>query len=114
MSVITVDGQDYEMLYYDSLDTLDLTAYVVTRHGVNMVRDICNDGGEYLVVKPLKWKPIDGEDYYMIDSTMSIVETTYLSGGMFAEGRVKVGNYFKTREEAEEVRDKMLELLGGN
>lgn len=70
---------------------------------------VTNDGFE-MVEKPKRWKPDEGNMYFYIDYCGLVYSTTW-AGDKIDEGRCAFGNCFKTREEAEIMRDKIKTLL---
>jgi len=59
-----------------------------------------------------KWKPKAGENYFFISSRLS-VEDTSNDGFDIDEARIRRGNCFRTREEAEAMAEKIKKLLKG-
>lgn len=47
------------------------------------------------------WKPEDGECYFYINDTGDYRTTLYYESSNYDKGRRSIGNYFKTREDAE-------------
>lgn len=71
--------------------------------------------GEYITVtakevKPLRWRGELGDTYYSINSSMYIAESSDCRDS-FDNGRYACGNYFKTREEAQEMAEKIKKVL---
>lgn len=58
----------------------------------------------------VKWVPSSHEKYYFLDDEIDVV-TTFFSDNSVNRNRIKVGNYFKTREDAEEKLEKIKEVL---
>ena len=57
-----------------------------------------------------KWKPKDGEDYYVINTLFKVLRFTWQSYS-FDFDLLKSGNCFKTKEEAEAKAKEILEIL---
>ena len=58
-----------------------------------------------------KWKPKDGEDYYVINTLFNVIRCTWSSSG-FDFDLLKSGNCFKTEEEAKAKADEIIKILG--
>lgn len=59
-----------------------------------------------------KWKPKDGEGYYYIFSNGIVHLSTWFNDKV-DNSRFSIGNYFKTKEEAEVMAEKFIKLLKG-
>lgn len=57
-----------------------------------------------------KWKPKEGEKYWYVNSTGLVIETVSLA--THGKGEINFGNCFPTKQAAQEMRDKIKELLG--
>ena len=57
-----------------------------------------------------KWKPKYGEAYFAIENAVDVVRYIYI-GDDIDESCILSGNYFKTRERAKEVAEKIQALL---
>ena len=57
-----------------------------------------------------KWKPKDGEDYYMINTLFNVIRCTWSSSG-FDFDLLKSGNCFKTEEEAKAKANEIIKIL---
>ena len=57
-----------------------------------------------------KWKPKDGEGYYVINTLFKVLRFTWQSYS-FDFDLLKSGNCFKTKEEAEAKAKEILEIL---
>ena len=57
-----------------------------------------------------KWKPKDGEDYYVINTLFKVLRFTWQSYS-FDFDLLKSGNCFKTEEEAKNVANKFMDIL---
>lgn len=51
------------------------------------------------------WRPGSGEVYYYIDDDTAVEATDFYDGDSDDEGRIAIGNYFKTDEEGRRMRD---------
>lgn len=60
-----------------------------------------------------KWVPKHNEEYFFINSTTGIANT-YNTNNYNDVEHVKIGNIFKTKEEAQKMADKFKELLKQN
>lgn len=60
--------------------------------------------------EPKPWKPERGEEYFTIENGVDVVRYIYI-GDDIDESCVLSGNYFPTRERAEQVAEKMRLLL---
>ncbi len=58
----------------------------------------------------MKWTPKHGQYYYYISADGDVVRTQNL-GIWFDEAVIKIGNCFRTKKQAEVVRDKFIKLL---
>lgn len=59
------------------------------------------------------WKPKDGESYYFVDTDAECVETSFDINWTNDRLRIKSGNYFHTREEAEAAAERVKAALKG-
>lgn len=71
--------------------------------------------GKYIIaiakeIKPLRWRAKNKSKYYVVAATMEVVELCDYKDIQSAN-LYKCGNYFKTREEAEEVAKKIKKIL---
>ena len=57
---------------------------------------------EYGILK--RWRAEEGEYYYYISLDLGIIKTKSYSNDDFEDERYNLGNYFKTKEEAEKVK----------
>lgn len=57
------------------------------------------------------WKPKDGDSYYLIANINCVKDTKFYSCSVFDEERVKIGNYFRTREAAEKKLEQIKKIL---
>lgn len=57
-----------------------------------------------------RWRAENNKTYLYIDDEMGIYEDSDCRGSV-SDNRYENGNYFRTREEAEEMRDKIIKLL---
>lgn len=73
------------------------------------------------VVKPVnqqdwydevKWKPNEMEKYFRLDS-ISDIDRAYWTNSFIDQERYKIGNCYKTREEAEQARERVLKAYKG-
>lgn len=69
------------------------------------------DTGTNLFLVKKKWHPKEGEDFYCILSLFDVVCYTYRQKVELCEAFYKLGNCFRTKEEAEEMAEKFRELL---
>lgn len=60
--------------------------------------------------EPKPWKPEREEKYFTIENSFDVVQYTYCEDGI-DEYNIQFGNYFRTKERAEQVADKMRLLL---
>ena len=58
------------------------------------------------IKEPTRWKPELGKKYYLSDSNGSVYDSVW-SNDYIDRSRVKIGNYFETREEAEKAVEKL-------
>ena len=87
-------------IYY--IDPEDHTIDVVSKRS-SIGRYIIATGKE---ITPLRWRAEQCDTYYTIDTTLSIIKSTEYED-KYDNGRYKSGNYFKTKEEAEKVLEKI-------
>ena len=59
------------------------------------------------------WKPKKGEEFFFLDSDMSIISTIFYGVPSY-ECLFSIGNCFRTRKEAEAARERVLSVLKGN
>lgn len=57
-----------------------------------------------------RWRAENNKTYLYIDDEMGIYEDSDCRGSV-SENRYANGNYFRTREEAEEMRNKIIKVL---
>lgn len=69
--------------------------------------DLLANDWEYVTYKSEMWKPEDDEKYYYIDSCVGVDWDYYCSNYDDDELRVRIGNVFKTEEEAEKMIKKL-------
>lgn len=62
------------------------------------------------LVKPARWRAEWGEQYWLIDPFIGVSRITE-GHCQYDDNTYKVGNYFKTREQAEKVAEKIKKLL---
>lgn len=96
--------EDWEIIYtynkatnsyeYDSPDDLDLIQFL-------------NDEFEIIEEESKIWKPKDGEEYYVINAE-SEIEKRYWNNDEYDIGSYQMGNCFKTKEEAEKEKEKII------
>ena len=60
--------------------------------------------------EPKPWKPKDGEEYFFVDNYL-ISNSFYNMNDYVDSYNFEIGNYFRTRERAEQVAEKMRLLL---
>ena len=58
-----------------------------------------------------RWKPKEGEEYYFFDSASTIESERYEEDYIWDEGRIRMGNCFKTAAEAKAAAEKVKALL---
>jgi hypothetical protein len=87
-------------IYY--IDPEGHTIDCVSKHS-SIGRYIIATGEE---IAPLRWRAEPCDTYYTIDSTLSIIKSTEYKD-IHDNGRYKSGNYFRTKEEAEKVLEKI-------
>lgn len=68
--------------------------------------------GEYKVIK-LPWKPGRKEDFYFVNSNGIVSSLGWASSETFKAGLILMENCFRTKDEAEEHRDKIIEKYKG-
>ena len=56
---------------------------------------------------PKRWRAEEGEYYYYISLDLGIIKTKSYSNDDFEDERYNLGNYFKTKEEAEKVKEEL-------
>ena len=73
------------------------------------------DGSDLFLVKK-KWQPKWNDVYYYIDDTLDVIFRIYDDSPELSYDidRVKIGNCFQTKEEAEAMAEKIKELLKQN
>jgi len=87
-------------------------AKLALKEDIQMLRDLLKRdnlqwNSETKSIEPYRWKPVDKEIYWFVNSYFGVSRTRYVSTYFEDNTRVNVGNYFSTREEAEA----MAELL---
>ncbi len=85
--------------------------------GDNVIDCIVEDStfGKYVKntakeIKPVKWRAKEGGKYYMISASLFVLETTD-DRDSIDHDVYKSGNYFKTKEEAQEMAEKIKKVL---
>lgn len=58
----------------------------------------------------LRWRAEKGQYYYYINDLYSVIQA-YDENIAYDDNNYELGNYFQTREEAEEMRNKIINLL---
>lgn len=93
----------------DRIDGMQLIEYDITTDKIMMLESLLSQQGS-IVKEEKKW-PSEGDDYYYIDSTGSILHTQW---DMINDiptkvdlGRRDIGNIFKTKEEAEFEKERL-------
>lgn len=66
--------------------------------------------GEYKIVK-MPWKPHDSDKFFYITMSDDIVEKEYVKIIPYDCTLIRMGNYFKTKEEAESHKEKWLKYF---
>ena len=64
-----------------------------------------------LEIAKLPWKLYDGVQFYYIDYYGKVMCKTYVNKNNLIDLRVRMGNYFRTREEAQQHKEKWLNNL---
>ena len=64
-----------------------------------------------IVIVEEPWRPKGTDVYWHITPTMRVIHALFFNGSDLAESLIKSGNCFRTREQAEEARDKILKVL---
>lgn len=77
--------------------------YFIKNEYVEDLKSIVNLVNERYGI-PKRWRADDGERYYYIDSYQRILDETDLRHS-YDDIRYKMGNYFKTKEEAQKIID---------
>lgn len=70
--------------------------------------DLLANDWDYVTYKSEMWKPEDDEKYYYINSCVGVDWDYYCSNYDDDELRIRIGNVFKTEEEAEKMIKKLL------
>ena len=97
------NGKDCNRVYFIMPDNYICTVSINSTYG----KYIMATAEE---IKPLRWRAERSYTYYTIESTMTVVESAEY-GDRYDDSRYKCGNYFRTREEAEEVAKKIKKIL---
>ena len=63
------------------------------------------------IIRKDLWTPKSGDIYYFIDNDMIILSAIFSDNITLHRDHIKIFNCFKTKEEAETIRDKFLKLL---
>ena len=88
---------------YDDIYLSDNNIYCYCEETINKIKefvDYVNE--EYGILK--RWRAEEGEYYYYISLDLGIIKTKSYSNDDFEDERYNLGNYFKTKEEAEKVK----------
>lgn len=65
-----------------------------------------------LIIRKKRWRARDGDIYWTVSSCVGKKVNSYIEAGLCHDNHYwKMGNYFKTSEEALDARDKIVELL---
>lgn len=121
---VTRDGKQVRILCVDKksrisekqivvlISSSEDNEYVLVCRQDGKIYGMEEDDNDIVLVKK-KWQPKDNDEYYYIDDTLEVTERTYYDSPelSYDSDRVKIGNYFKTKEEAEAMVEKMKELL---
>lgn len=85
--------EDFELILTDEkLEIEKFIGYVNQKYGI-----------------PKRWRAEEGEGYYFLDGKCEIL-STYESKKKIDDDFFKLGNYFKTKEEAEKVKEELDEF----
>ena len=100
-------GAGDECIYFIMPDTNHIC---MTSYDAKFGQYITAIGKEIEPLKPLRWRAERGGTYYSISSSMNIVESIDCRDN-FDNGRYECGNYFKNREEVQEMAEKIKKVL---
>ena len=67
----------------------------------------------YAILKREKWRTSKGFEYFYLDLSIRTVVLATELGSNIDDNNYEVGNYFRSREEAEKALNKIKELLNG-
>lgn len=117
------DNQHWRAAFYDQYLTDNGAFFHHIIAGSYFAQCIPYEGNEHLLgttdspaPKPERWKPKNGEIYYCIAWAVSIgffTVRSHYSHEPFDTDAWKAGNCFRTREEAQQLIDRMNEALEG-
>lgn len=98
-----LSGTDGDSIYYIDSDN---TIHLALKY---------SDFGKYIMataeeVKPARWRAERTENYYTLDSTLDVIESSEY-GDRYDDGRYESGNYFRTRKDAERAAEKIKKML---
>ena len=79
------------------------------RKGMNVACGILEAQNE-IEKQKTEW-PQDSDTYYEVDDMIEVFENKFSKGSGLSEHKLKVGNCFRTKEEAEAARDRIREVL---
>ncbi|WP_339009659.1 hypothetical protein [Fusobacterium animalis] len=92
-------------LYTYGDEKYDNLIFTVPREDIDLFLDKINCINEKYGI-PKRWRTEEGEEYYFLDSKCKIF-AAYDKKNKFDDDFFKLGNYFKTKEEAEKVKEEL-------
>lgn len=120
--VITSDGKSVRIICTDKKgsDEYSIVGLVkegedeylntFTKDGLLCVHNKDNNNNLFLIKK--RWKPKEGDCYYIISPVFNVLKYENYQEGSYCDTHLyRVGNCFKTKEEAEEMVNKIRQLI---
>jgi len=96
-------SEEHVLFLGDDIIISDKSIYCYTQEKIKEIKEFVDFVNEkYGLLK--RWRADDGERYYYIDSYQRILDNTDLRHS-YDDMRYELGNYFKTKEEAQKVID---------
>ena len=105
---------EYHVITYNDWCDCD-EARIATEEEKQFLLDAIHAEGKYWDAEnkriiEYKWKPKDGEDYYVISSILNVIKITF-SHTAFDFYLLKSGNCFKTEEEAKAKANEIIKII---
>jgi len=102
--------------YLKSKEEIDLSGKQFEQEIISIAKDVkekVNKVKELIepADKPKKWKPEEGEEYYIVSFDGDVYWRNYNERSTDDMSIIEFGNYFKTKQEAREMATKIKELL---
>lgn len=119
--VITRDGKNVRIICTDKKGDIYSIVGLIEEGKDEYINTFTEDGllsihskdsGSNLFLVKKRWKPKEGDCYYIVSSTLGVLMQENYQEDIYQDKLFyKVGNCFKTKEEAEEMAKKIRQLV---